>query len=195
MEKKNKLEVRDLMTVGIFATIYIVVKIIVGFVGVIPILCVILPMITAIVCGPIYMLFITKTEKFGMITILAAVVGAVMMIAGYGWPTLVISFICGLITDFITKSGDYKKFSKILIGYMVFSQWGVALLAPIWMQGDAYFEDLSVTMGAEFAESFRALTPPWVIPVLMVGIAIAAVIGGFFGKKVMKKHFERSGII
>ena len=39
------------MTIGIFATIYIVVKIIVGFVGVIPILCVILPMITAVVCG------------------------------------------------------------------------------------------------------------------------------------------------
>ena len=95
MEKKMKLEVKDLMTIGIFATIYIVVKIIVGFVGVIPILCVILPMITAVVCAPIYMLFVTKAEKFGMITLLAAVVGAVMMIAGYGWLTLVVSFVCG----------------------------------------------------------------------------------------------------
>lgn len=36
----------------------------------------------------IYMLFVTKVEKFGMITILATVVGAVMMIAGYGWLSL-----------------------------------------------------------------------------------------------------------
>lgn len=195
MENKNKLQVKDLMTVGIFATIYIVVKIIVGFVGVLPILCVILPMITAIVCGTIYMLFVTKVEKFGMITILATVVGAVMMIAGYGWPSLVVSFICGLLADLISKNGNYKKFSTILIGYCVFSEWGIAPLAPIWMQGDAYFADLSVTMGEAFAESYRALTPPWVIPVLMVGIVIAAAIGGIFGKKVMKKHFERSGII
>ena len=34
MENKKKLQVKDLMTVGIFATIYIVVKVIVGFVGV-----------------------------------------------------------------------------------------------------------------------------------------------------------------
>ena len=96
MEKKMRLEVKDLMTIGVFATIYIVVKIIVGFVGVIPILCVILPMITAVVCAPIYMLFVIKAEKFGMITLLATVVGAVMMVAGYGWITLVVSFVCGL---------------------------------------------------------------------------------------------------
>ncbi|MCR5141412.1 MAG: MptD family putative ECF transporter S component [Ruminococcus sp.] len=195
MEKKMKLEVKDLMTIGIFATIYIVVKIIVGFVGVIPILCVILPMITAVVCAPIYMLFVTKAEKFGMITLLAAVVGAVMMIAGYGWLTLVVSFVCGLLADVMTNIGNKRSFGKILAGYCIFSQWGVAMLAPVWMQGDAYFKDLSETMGKEFSDSFRAMTPPWVIPVLIAGIAVAAVIGGFFGRKIMKKHFERSGII
>lgn len=54
MENKTKLQVKELMTVGIFATIYIVVKIIVGFLGVVPIICVILPMFTSIICGTIY---------------------------------------------------------------------------------------------------------------------------------------------
>lgn len=195
MKNENKLQVKDLMTVGIFATIYIFVKVVVGFIGVLPILCVILPTITAVICGTIYMLFVTKVEKFGMITILATVVGAVMMIAGYGWPSLVVSFICGLLADIISKNGNYKKFSTILIGYCVFSEWGIAPLAPIWMQGDAYFADLSATMGEAFAESYRALTPPWIIPALMVGIVLAAIIGGLLGKKIVKKHFERSGII
>ena len=51
-----------------------------------------------------------------------------------------------------------------MIGYCVFSEWGVAPLAPIWMQGDAYFADLSVTMGESFAESYVALSLPWIIP-------------------------------
>lgn len=195
MENKKKLQVKDLMSVGIFATIYIVVKVIVGFVGVLPILCVILPMLTAVVCGAIYMLFVTRVEKFGMITILATVVGGVMMIAGYGWPSLVVSFICGLLADIISQKGNYKKFSFILAGYCIFSEWGIAPLAPVWMQGDKYFSDLSETMGEAFAESYRALTPPWIVPVLMAGIVIAAVIGGILGRKIMKKHFERSGII
>ena len=53
MKKENKLQVKDLMTVGIFATIYIVVKIIVGFLGVVPIVCGILPMLTSLVCGTV----------------------------------------------------------------------------------------------------------------------------------------------
>ena len=195
MKKENKLQVKDLMTVGIFATIYIVVKIIVGFLGVVPIVCVILPMLTSLVFGTVYMLFMTKVQKFGMLTLLATVVGAVMMIAGYGWPTLVISFVCGLLADVISKNGNYKKFGPLLIGYCVFSQWGIAPLLPVWMQGDQYFADLSQTMGEAFAASYRALTPPWIIPVLMVGIAIASVLGGILGRKIMKKHFERSGII
>ena len=195
MKKENKLQVKDLMTVGIFATIYIVVKIIVGFLGVVPIVCVILPMLTSLVCGTIYMLFMTKVEKFGMLTLLATVVGGIMTIAGYGWPTVVISVVCGLIADLISKNGSYKKFSSILIGYCVFSQWGIAPLLPVWMQGDQYFLELSQTMGEAFAESYRALTPVWIIPVLMVGIAVASVLGGILGRKIMKKHFERSGII
>ncbi len=122
MENRKKLQIKDLMTVGVFATIYIVVKVIVGFIGVVPILCVILPMITAVVCGTIYMLFVTKVEKFGMITLLATVVGAVMMIAGYGWPSVMVSFICGLLADLISKSGNYKKFGRVLLGYCVFSE-------------------------------------------------------------------------
>lgn len=195
MENKTKLQVKDLMTVGIFATIYIVVKIIVGFLGVVPIICVILPMFTSIICGTIYMLFVTKVEKFGMITILATVVGAVMMVAGYGWPCLAISFVCGLLADLISKGGGYKKFRSILIGYCVFSEWGIAPILPVWMQGEQYFTDLSETMGEAFAESYRVLTPPWIIPMLMVGIILASLIGGVLGRKIMKKHFERSGIL
>lgn len=195
MKKENKLQVKDLMTVGIFATIYIVVKIIVGFLGVIPIVCVIIPLFTSLACGTIYMLFMTKVEKFGMLTLLATVIGALMTIAGYGWPTLALSVVCGLIADIISKKGNYKKFSAILVGYCIFSQWGIAPLFPIWMQGDQYFLDLSESMGEAFAASYRALTPPWIIPLLIVGIAVASVLGGILGRKIMKKHFERSGII
>lgn len=193
--KNKKLGVKDLMTVGIFATIYLVVKIIVGFLGVIPIICLILPLFTSIVGGIVYMLFITKVDKFGMITLMATVVGAVMFIAGYMWPTLVASFACGLVADVISMTGGYKKFGTILAGYCVFSEWGVAMLLPIWMQGDEYFKNLSATMGQSFADGFRVLTPPWIIPVLMAAVVVAAIIGGFLGRSIMKKHFERSGII
>lgn len=51
--------------------------------------------------------------------------------AGNVRVTLVVSFICGFLADFITKSGNYKAFGRILIGYCVFSQCGVAMLVPL----------------------------------------------------------------
>ena len=35
----------------------------------------------------------------------------------------------------------------------------------------------------------------WIIPLLILGTIICAMIGGFIGKKLLKKHFKKAGII
>ena len=40
-----------------------------------------------------------------------------------------------------------------------------------------------------------ALTTGWVFPVMVIGGFISGVIGGMIGKSVMKKHFEKSGLV
>ena len=35
----------------------------------------------------------------------------------------------------------------------------------------------------------------WVIPLMILGTIICSIIGGFIGKKLLKKHFEKVGII
>ena len=35
----------------------------------------------------------------------------------------------------------------------------------------------------------------WVIPLMILGTIICAVIGGLIGRKLLKKHFEKVGII
>lgn len=191
----EKMNVRDFITVGIFAAIIIVVKTIVGFAGVIPLICAILPPITAIVCAPIYALFITRVEKFGMITLLTSVLGLVFSIAGYGWQTFVGCVIIGCIADLITKQGHYSSKKSILAGYSIFSLWGITLFIIIWVMGDAYFEDLTVSMGAEFSQAFEQLVPWWSVFWLIALTIVCALVGMWLAMKLMKKHFNRNGEI
>ena len=189
----EKMNVKDLIQVGIFAAILLVVKTVVGFIGVVPFLCAILPAITALICAPIYAVFLTRVRKFGMITILASVLGLIFSFAGYGWEAFAGSFVAGLIADLVTRSGNYTRRKSLSIGYGLFSLWGVSLFIIIWVSGESYFTDLATSMGTEFAESFHKLVPVW--SVLWIGALtfICGIIGMTYGLKIAKKHFNKNG--
>ncbi len=35
----------------------------------------------------------------------------------------------------------------------------------------------------------------WAIPAMIIGTLVCAIIGGLIGKKLMKKHFEKAGVV
>lgn len=75
MKNKKKLKGKDLINIGIYAAIYCVIMTAVAMLGFIPIMMPLLCVIVPIFGGIPYMLFLTKVDKFGMITIYAMIVG------------------------------------------------------------------------------------------------------------------------
>ena len=69
MKKDGKLKGNDLINIGIYAAIYCVIMTAVAMLGFIPIMMPMLCVLVPLLGGIPYMLFITKVEKFGMITI------------------------------------------------------------------------------------------------------------------------------
>lgn len=61
--KNKKLEIKDLVTIGVFAVIYFVGMFAVGMMGVVPILFLIYPTVLGIVMGIVTMLFMAKVKK------------------------------------------------------------------------------------------------------------------------------------
>ena len=191
--KKDKINVKDLIQVGVFAAIILVVKTIVGFAGIIPFVCAVLPAVTALVCSPIYCVFLTRVRKFGMITLLASVLGLIFSIAGYGWEAFVGSFFAGFVADLITKSGGYVRKRTNSAGYGVFSLWGLSLFLIIWVSGESYFTDLTKSMGAEFSKAFEALVPWWSIFWIGGLTFVCGLLVMTYGVKIVKKHFNKNG--
>jgi putative ECF transporter S component (TIGR02185 family) len=115
MKNKKKLKGKDLINIGIYAAIYCVIMTAVAMLGFIPIMMPLLCVIVPIFGGIPYMLFLTKVDKFGMITIYAMIVGLFLWITGMGYWPFIFGIICGVITDLIVKSGNYKSSKKNIL--------------------------------------------------------------------------------
>ena len=191
----NKLNAKDLINVGIFTAIYFVVFFACGMLGYIPIFMVALPLLIAIVGGIPFMLYLTKVNKFGMVTISGVIVALLMFATGHGWPMLVIGSVTGLLADLILKSGQYKSWKKTVSSYCVFSLWSFGALLPMWIMRDSYFEQLRAGYGNEYADTLMSLMSRWTLLILVATTVIGAIIGAYLGRATLKKHFQRAGIV
>lgn len=190
----NKLQAKDLINVGIFTAIYFVVFFATGMIGYIPVLMLVLPFLWPMVAGIPFMLFLTKVNKFGMVTIMGTILSLLMMLTGHPWIGLPFGVAFSLIADVILKSGNFTDWGKIRIGYVVFSEWLIALFIPIFFMRDSYFVTIREGYGDYYTDTLMAITPTWVFFLMIVFIALGALAGAYLGKAILKKHFKRAGI-
>ena len=193
----NKLQARDFITIGIFTAIWFVVEFACGMLGyihpyVVAAYVVLLPLVGAV---PM-MLFYTKTEKFGMLSIMSVLIAIIMFVTGMGYLGAPLIIIAGVAADLIARAGGYKSFKKTVLSYGVFCLWICANYFPVIVTVESYRQRLlDGGFSAEYAESlFRAINTK-TIAVLMLLCFVFGCIGAYMGKAVVKKHFEKAGIV
>lgn len=184
---------KDLINIGIFSAIYFVIVFIVAMLGVIPIFLPLLAVIVPILGGIPFMLFLTRVKKFGMIWIMSMIMGLLMLLTGMSWPPLAVSVVSGLLAELVYKSGNYKSASKAVITNGVFSLWIAANYLPLFFAAEKYWSTRQ-NFGQDYIDTVTKLMPTWMCPVLFAAAFICGIIGGLFGKVLMKKHFEKAGI-
>ena len=113
----ERLNVKDLITVGIFSVILTVLIFIFGMLGYIPILMIALPILAALVAGIPYMLFLTRVNKFGMVTLMGLILGIIMFLSGHTWIPILVFTLFALIADLILKAGNYSSVKNSIISF------------------------------------------------------------------------------
>lgn len=189
-----RLQAKDLITVGIFTALYFALYFLAGMMAFVPFLVVVAPLIDPLVTGIPFMLFLTKVKSFGMVTIMGTLLGILFFFGMQNWTSLPIGFACGLVADLILKSGQYRGWKTSVIGYAVFSEWAISAVIPIFFMRDAYFSRIRESWGDAYAGSLLAMTPEWLLGVMIAMIAVGAVGGAYLGRAVLRKHFKRAGI-
>ena len=195
--KDNKLKVKDFITIGIFTALIFVVEFACGMLGfihpyIVASYVVLIPLVGSI---PM-MLFYTKVEKFGMITIMSILIAIIMFVTGMGWLGAPLIILSGLIADLIAKKGGYKSFKMTAISHGVFCLWICANYFPVVITADSYRKSLTDGgYSAEYCNNLFLAINYKTIGILLILCFIFGCIGAVIGKAVVKKHFEKAGIV
>lgn len=192
----NKITVKDLINVGVFSALYIVIFFVASFLGYIPIFTVLLPIVCAVAVGIPLMLFLSKVHTFGMITIMSVIMGLFEMLLGRPWPVLIIAVVAGLVTDLLLKAKEYKSVKMSVIGSGVFSTWMMGMVLPMFFgYREPYFESMRVGYGDAYADTLYKITPDWLFYALILLCVVGGILGGLLGAVVLKKHFKKAGMV
>ncbi|MCR5278563.1 MAG: MptD family putative ECF transporter S component [Lachnospiraceae bacterium] len=193
MENK-KITGKDLITVGIYTALYVIVVFIIGAANAIPVLYPISMLIIPVVAGIPMMLYYTKIEKFGMLTISGIIIGTFFYLSGYTWICVAFLVPTALIADIILKIGGYKKYAVITLSYMIFALGMLGGPANLWFAGESYWDGIRKSMGEQYATQLAHYMPSWMLWLGIFLVLIGAFLGSILGKRMLNKHFVKAGI-
>lgn len=189
---------KDLIYVGIFTALYLVVSALtmIGLLN--PAL--FLPALGLVVLanGPTVMVFFHKVPRLGGLVIIGIIMGLFMMLAGHAAVTLPLAVGTALLGEAIRYIGRKPGSWWDIIAYATFSLWIIGPLFPIFYMPTEYFASMNERMADRypgFGTALEALISPGVLIGFEVVLFILGIIGALIGKALLKRHFSRAGVL
>ena len=126
--KEQKLKIKDLVTIGVFAVIYVVIIFALGMIGFLPVLYLVYPALLGIVSGTVIMLFMAKVQKPWAVLILGMLSFAIFN-----------TWICGSLMQMLWAREKYielsmmmgKEYVDILIKLITYQHMALVYLGAI----------------------------------------------------------------
>lgn len=193
---ENRLKTRDLITIGIFTAVYLVVYIILSSVLFTPTLFIMMMPIGALLMAPVFHLFIARTQKPGAITIMGFICAFLVGFVVYGSIPIALGvFACVLLAEGAAYMGGYKRFFWNMVSYALMSVGWISVQAANWFAKD-WIRELTIASGysAEFADGVLAFATPLNFVLLILATVVCSIISSLVAKRMLEKHFVRAGI-
>ncbi|MDD4844421.1 MAG: MptD family putative ECF transporter S component [Anaerotignum sp.] len=191
-----KLNVKDLITTGIFSALLFLALLIGGIpFGINPVTTFYMPFGSALLGGPILLLLIAKVRKRGAVMIAGILSGIIFIAIGMHWAIGLGCALGGIIGDFIAGIGKFKNMKLNTLAYVLVSLGSTGTFI-------CYFADpqswntymLNGKTSEGYIQTMSANAQGWMLPVILIGTVLIACFSGFVGTKLLKKQFEKAGI-
>ena len=177
---KKGLTVKDLVTVGIFSALFLVFALVGGiFFAPNPVLTFYMPVGSALLCGPVYLLMMAKVQKRWAATILGAVLCIIWFVTGMHWAMALGYLIMGIIADLVAGAGQYQSKKINSLSYILLSLGSTGSYLVFFANPDGWAKTTGTV---------------WIMVIMLAGTILAAALSAFIGCKMLKKQFEKAGI-
>lgn len=197
--KRQLIQMKDLVAVGVYTALYFIM-VAIGAMSVVLLVpgysYVFIPIITALLTGTIFMLLVAKVPRFGAITIMGSIMGIFFFIMGRFPGALLICIGIAFIADLIAYAFKYQSKKGLIASYLVFSFSTIGPVVPFFLYPNIYVNEMvEVGRDVSYIENAFADISQNTFYILVIGIVVAAIVGGIFGQRMMAKHFKKAGIV
>ena len=193
---KKELTVKDLVTVGIFTALFLVFALVGGiFFAPNPVLTFYMPVGSALLCGPVYLLLLAKVPKRWAVSILGVILCIIWFVTGMHWAMAIGYLIMGIIADFVAGAGHYNSKKINSLSYILLSLGGTGSYLVFFANPDGWAKTM-LGNGTEqsYIDTMRSAGSVWIMVIMLTGTVLAAALSAFVGCKMLRKQFEKSGI-
>ena len=197
MNTQKGLSVKDLVTTGIFTALMIVFTMLGGiFFAPNPVLTFYMPMGCALLCGPVYLLLVAKVHKRWSITILGIILGFVFFVTGMHWSMALGNIGMGIIADIVAGLGAYTNKKLNALSYMLFMLSNTFTYLIFFIDRDGWIHVmLKKGTDASYIETMNTSATSWMPVVIVGGTLLVAAFSAWVGSKMLKKQFEKAGLV
>ena len=198
-QKNNKLNAKDFIFIGIFGAVALLIFFVTGAIAALTVFGTIANIpITLFFVSIAFMLLVSKVRKTGSFLIMGTIIVLPGFMAANGIG-VGLSIIGWLIAEIIATKMKYRDKKAIIIPYVVGSTLQTALFTlPMYMSHGEYFiqrkEILHLT--DEALQHYLKFMGSWGMYGSMVALTVlTSLIGALISMRILKKHFEKAGVI
>ncbi len=195
------LNVRDLITIVILSVIMLIIQFLVGSITAFNVF-VSMVLSSAIICflnATVFLLMSARVKKRGLFLIYTLLMSVAYVIMGY-WFLFPVLLAIGLVGEFVIMRGEnsYESMNRVTGLWTYFSFTFVFIsVIPIAFLWDMYSK---IAEAGGFSEEYldaahMYFTDPLWLLVIFALTTVCGFLGCLFGRKLMKKHFEKAGMI
>ena len=184
MNTQKGLSVKDLVTTGIFTALMIVFTMLGGmFFAPNPVL-------------TFYLLLVAKVHKRWSITILGIILGFFFFVTGMHWSMALGNIGMGIIADIVAGIGAYTNKKLNALSYMLFMLSNTFTYLIFFIDRDRWIHAmLKKGTDASYIETMNTSAASWMPVVIVGGTLLVAAFSAWVGSKMLKKQFEKAGVV
>lgn len=196
-KNENKFNTKDLVTIGIFTALFFVFQLIGAFPLMMnPATMFFMPFGIALLCGPIILLLLAQVAKRGSLIIVGIVNSIIWFVTGMHWGMVIGYTLMGIIADFVAGIKDYKSIKLNILAYALFCLGPTGSFVVYFIDPSGWAATmLHNGTSMEIIKGLNEIAASWILPVILIGTLLIATISGIIGKKLLKKQFEKVGMI
>ena len=149
------------------------------------------PVGASLLAGPVYLLLIAKVPKPGPIFI----AGLLMAIFCYAIG-MTFGYLAGsALADLLAWTARYKSIRINILSYIVFCLGGTGSYIAYFINPEAWVSRmLEKGTAKEYLDTMTSVVNHRVFLTMLAGTVFVAILSGFVGSKLLKKHFAKAGI-